>query len=94
MSERRFPIQGEFGRNPNIGVRRWIPASWVPWSEAEIAYATYAKLYGDQQSLERLAERSGFGREEYRTLRLGLDIGGRKVFDVPPWTEESEITDL
>lgn len=92
MSERRFPIQGESGRNPN-GSRKRIPASSVLWSEAEIAYATYASLYGNQQSLERLAERQGFGREEYRTLRMGLNIRGRKMVDVPPWTDESEIAD-
>ena len=36
----------------------------VPWWLAEIAYEHYASLFGRGQSLERLAQRKGFGREE------------------------------
>jgi len=45
----------------------------VPWSEAEIAYRTYSKLFGTSQSLERLAERGGFDIWEYAELRFGLN---------------------
>jgi hypothetical protein len=51
---RPFPIQSEGGRK----------ASVIPWWLAEIAYERYAELYGDRQSLERLAQRGGFGRLE------------------------------
>jgi hypothetical protein len=43
----------------------------IPWAAAERAYATYSKLYGKQQSLERLAQRGGFGLHEWACLYLG-----------------------
>ena len=58
---RPFPIQAEWQK----------PASVVPWWLAEIAYASYAKSFpgsARDQSLERLAERGGFGREELVSL--------------------------
>ena len=36
----------------------------IPWWLAEIAYGYYSNRYGREQSLERLRERGGFGREE------------------------------
>ena len=36
----------------------------IPWWVAEQAYITYAGRYGNEQSLERLAERGGFGISE------------------------------
>ncbi len=50
---RKFPLLGEKG---NVGS--------IPWWIAEQAYIGYANKYGDQQSLERLAERGGFGISE------------------------------
>lgn len=32
----------------------------IPWAVAEKAYEEYARRYGREQSLERLAERGGF----------------------------------
>lgn len=46
---RLFPIQ-------NVGL--------IPWSLAERAYVDYARRHGTGQSLERLAERGGFGLAE------------------------------
>jgi hypothetical protein len=40
------------------------PTSKVPWWLAEIAYEGYVARFGDRQSLEMLAERGGFGRNE------------------------------
>jgi hypothetical protein len=37
----------------------------LPWSVAEDAYETYVQWFGDNQSLERLAERGGFTAEEF-----------------------------
>jgi hypothetical protein len=33
----------------------------IPWEWAELAYEEYSSRYGTSQSLERLAERHGFG---------------------------------
>ncbi len=51
-----FPIQG------GEPVRLWA---------AERAYITYKKHFGSDQTLERLAERGGFGISEFACLFLG-----------------------
>ena len=53
MNEKRFPMQD----GPDID-----------WTTAEKIYEIYRKLYGTTQSLERLAERGGFGWEEVALL--------------------------
>ncbi len=58
---RPFPIQAEYDCGGRWG--RHTSCS-VPWWLAEIAYVNYAKRYGKEQSLERLAERGGYGRQE------------------------------
>lgn len=50
---KRFPLQGGLT---------------ISWEAAERAYAAYVKLYGSSQSLERLAERGGFGVIEFAVL--------------------------
>lgn len=40
----------------------------IPWAVAEVAYAKYAMLYGASQTLERMAERGGFGHLEMDTF--------------------------
>ena len=66
-TERRFPLLSDKG---NIGS--------IPWWVAEQAYMVYADKYGDEQSLERLAERGGFGIEEmnefYPEWKVKCDI--------------------
>lgn len=52
--ERQFPIQGSENGKPIS----------IPWSYAEEAYKEYSAQYGTRQSLERLAERCGFGVSE------------------------------
>lgn len=47
----------------------------IPWPEAEKAYRTYATHYGTSQSLERLAERGGFGIQEFACLWGGHEPG-------------------
>lgn len=56
MSEKRFPIQGGLT---------------ISWEAAQRAYDHYAKLYGRGQSLQRLAERGGFGIREFVELWYG-----------------------
>lgn len=45
----------------------------IPWETAETVYVAYAALYGTSQSIERIAERGGFGWSEvagmFDTLR-------------------------
>lgn len=52
-----FPLQAALLRSDPVktGPRR------IPWAIAEEAYAEYSRRYGMSQSLERLAERGGFG---------------------------------
>lgn len=63
-----FPIQSE-----HDGKHR---GTTIPWWLAEIAYRQYAHDFGTDQSLERLAERGGFSREELVTLLRGLNLVG------------------
>jgi hypothetical protein len=56
---RRFPIQA-------YEIDRSIVT--VPWEHAEEAYKEYSAQFGTSQSLERLAERQGFGAAEIVTL--------------------------
>lgn len=68
---KRFPIQWEYDRDnkAETGCRMaYFPAGSVPWEVAEKAYAKYSALYGTSQSLERLAERAGFGHWEMDDL--------------------------
>lgn len=66
MTERMFPIQAQDK----------LPASSIPWWLAEEAYAQYSHHYGTGQTLERLAERGGFGRIEFLDLLAGGDGTG------------------
>ena len=71
---RPFPIQAGTYRQPNGEVRRPVErysACTIPWWLAEEAYKRYVKEGGRGQSLERLAERGGFGREELVYLIRG-----------------------
>lgn len=57
MSEQKtFPIQSKRGAAPH--------PTRISWETAELAYSVYASEYGRGQSLERLAERGGFGPGE------------------------------
>ena len=61
--DRPFPIQGNNERNQR-GEMEHKPASVIPWWLAEEAYAWYSECFGSSQSLDRLAQRGGFGRKE------------------------------
>ena len=54
--EKMFPIQG-------------CPP--IPWRIAMRAYHIYTRFFGHQQSMERLAERGGFGLQEFACLFEG-----------------------
>ena len=68
-SEKWFPLQSEGRSYQKTQYTR------IPWSVAEKAYEVYAAQYGRGQSLERLAERGGFGNNEMDTF-------------YPTWREE------
>jgi len=53
--QRLFPVQVSLSK-----IKRAHPLR-IPWSIAEKAYSVYASRFGTSQSLERLAERGGFG---------------------------------
>jgi hypothetical protein len=58
---RPFPIQAGWHKGDRRGRYK---GSTIPWWLAEEAYKVYSAHFGNDQSLERLAERGGFGREE------------------------------
>lgn len=89
-SERRFPIQSNIMEFRLGRGRREVSATTVPWSEAEIAYQTYAAAGHGDQSLEDLARRGGFGRFEFAFLRAGFYLrsgGYEMLLEHPPVTE-------
>lgn len=47
---------------------RYPKRSTIPWWLAEIAYQWYVKRFGESQSLEVIASRGGFGRDELVAL--------------------------
>lgn len=66
-----FPIQGEYGRRVSSGAVRNFQSTHVDWRLGELAYSYYAKRNGTSQSLERLAQRAGFGVAEFAFMLLG-----------------------
>jgi len=71
---RPFPIQAGCSYRNDEGRLIYPQKSFIPWWLAEEAYKYYRAQYGTQQSLERLAERGGFGREELLAfLRRGVE---------------------
>lgn len=65
---RPFPIQSGCGFRDEDGNMKHPKRSKIPWWLAEEAYGHYAEKFGNSQSLERLAERGGFGRKELLML--------------------------
>lgn len=55
---KRAPMQGEYSQPRRA-------AGTIAWAEHLEAYAAYAAQYGNGQSAERLAERGGFGWNEF-----------------------------
>lgn len=69
-SVKMFPIQSERGAAPH--------PTQIPWAIAELAYSVYRSRYGGGQTLERLAERAGFGPGEMDDL-------------LPGWREKCDV---
>ena len=70
---RPFRIQAEtnWGKHNNHCPVIYNKPCTIPWWLAEVAYEYYSKRFGTDQSLERLNERGGFGREELICLLRG-----------------------
>lgn len=70
LRRRCFELEDENERlrsAPGIAAARVFPmlnGPPIPWSLARVIYAGYSHLYGNQQTLERIAERGGFGWNE------------------------------
>lgn len=62
---RPFPIQGH---------DHFTLPSRIPWWLAQIAYDHYHKMH-PSQSMQRLADRGGFGRDELIRLLRGQSLG-------------------
>ena len=60
---RPFPIQSWSYRNETGEIIHVYPST-IPWWLAEEAYKKYVKLFGEIQTLERIAKRGGFGNYE------------------------------
>lgn len=81
--KRMFPLQCETPPNSRSLVRGYLrcEGGQISWHLAELAYRTYREKYGNDQSLEKLAERGGFGVGEFAVLvlgQLGYDIDWTK----------------
>lgn len=61
MPQKRFPIQAPDDTSSRYTYPEYRTCSWAL---AEIAYRRYAEQFGTGQSLERMAERGGFGALE------------------------------
>ena len=67
MTKRKFPLQ-----TSDLIKGCYKGKAEVDWDIAKIAYTEYALQFGTQQSLERLAERGGFGALEIIVLLVEL----------------------
>ncbi len=65
-----FPIQAEYvdENGKKLKPQHHKQVSAIPWWLAEEAFKEYKRRYMSGQSLERLAERGGFGRYELLDL--------------------------
>lgn len=80
---RPFPVQGELGGS------RWgrREACAIPWWLAQEAYEVYSGLHGQSQTLGRLAERGGFGRDELILLLRRGDVQVKEESSTPEGRE-------
>lgn len=52
----------------------------IPWALAEVIYAAYDRLYGHDQTLEKMAERGGFGWAEVGEMFTALQRRDRLLW--------------
>ncbi len=61
---RPFPIQAGEPYRDKASRMVYPRHSTIPWWLATEAYVYYVERFGNDQSLERIAQRGGFGRKE------------------------------
>lgn len=88
MENRNMDLEGEVGHLQQRleAAERQFPMQDgppIPWSLAERIYEVYREMYGNDQSLERLAQRGGFGWCEIPQFRK--DFMQKHGFW--PWTQ-------
>lgn len=83
-TERRFPIQQQ--QDSINGFVR--PAGYVPWGIAALAYQRYIARYGQQETMEELAARGGFGWGELVHLLIGEKD---KYLEIPACVEDKNV---
>ena len=69
--QRWMAWQAAYAQERRAGMGRLFPMQngpSIPWWLAEVIYAGYSAWYGTNQSLERMAERHGFGWAEVEIL--------------------------
>jgi hypothetical protein len=77
----RAPVQADHSRKGHA-------AGTVPWNVHEQAWQQYAALGHGRQSVERIAERGGFGYDEIACLLAGGDPWNHRPHThrpVPGW---------
>lgn len=67
MPDRRFPV---LRHHP-------LPPRTIPWRMAEVVYKEYSRKYGNDQTLEVIAARGGFGDEEILDFLEAAWFNGR-----------------
>ena len=67
MAEKLFPLI----REDKAYANKWEGPLFIPWSIAEKAYKAYSKKYGTGQTMQRMADRGGFGVEEMDRFHPG-----------------------
>lgn len=74
--ERLFPVQKQ-------------PPQAIAWWVAEMAYKDYVKRFGDAQTLERIAERGGFGQMELidHLANYAQELESRLLGEISPEAE-------
>jgi hypothetical protein len=97
VERKQFPLQYNYSdqlRDRREGNTKPIHRT-IPWEIAARAYNQYAAKYGTEQSLERLAERGGFGHCEmdmlYPNWREAVDEYGLLIAELRETRRELEI---
>lgn len=80
MPDKTFPIQQVTLRTrDSTGAIESVGSFQIPWELAELAYREYARRYSNDQTMEQLKERHGFGAHEFADLLVGFFENDRKA---------------
>lgn len=71
---RPFPIQDGTPYRNSSGSLVFPKGCQIPWWLAEVAYKEYQKRYPNDQTIDMIAKRGGFGREELLAFLQGTPL--------------------